>query len=164
MVRPPLVARDAQSFTLDPRLLPGNSRPDLLSSPGEQVRNRCMLVRGTWDHPRLCGEHGRPIVRPPDALGSSPLVRGTRAGSFCSHEGRGIIPAGAGNTRKGRLLRGVGGDHPRLCGEHICLYRMHPLMRGSSPLVRETRHLGDRHRCARGIIPACAGNTRDWGH
>ena len=71
----------------------------------------------------------------------------------------GIIPACAGNTRCWTGGSGSGGDHPRVCGEHMIRFQRRSRFLGSSPRVRGTR----RRRCSRsagvGIIPACAGNT-----
>ena len=92
------------------------------------------------DHPRVCGEHARP------------LTTGARSS--------GIIPACAGNTLI-RAARGVNErNHPRVCGEHAGKGLTLDNYTGSSPRVRGTLGLEVRDGPVLGIIPACAGNTR----
>ena len=50
------------------------------------------------DHPRVCGEHRPYTSSPRYSLGSSPRMRGTLRRRPGQREGRGIIPAYAGNT------------------------------------------------------------------
>ena len=50
--------------------------------------------------------------------GSSPHMRGTRVGHRERHQGRGIIPAYAGNTPHPTRMISRPKDHPRICGEH----------------------------------------------
>ena len=125
--------------------------------------NTVVLVdyRGDFrDHPRVCGEHVAVVRVDFACLGSSPRVRGTRHAAGGSSEAAGIIPACAGNTNPISRVTERDRDHPRVCGEH----RQHTAGRqptpGSSPRVRGT--LSERMtalpRC--GIIPACAGNTK----
>ena len=95
-----------------------------------------------WDHPRACGEHRSEVNAAVDELGSSPRLRGTRAGH--SHHDRFL-------------------DHPRACGEHYEQMKSMNVDWGSSPRLRGTlfRRRGRQRR--RGIIPALAGNTMVWG-
>ena len=46
-------------------------------------------------------------------------MRGTRSIGRTVGRGFGIIPAYAGNTRLPVIVDFVGGDHPRVCGEHL---------------------------------------------
>ena len=50
------------------------------------------------DHPRVCGEHRRPVCQTIPAVGSSPRMRGTQNYKQIAKEAGGIIPAYAGNT------------------------------------------------------------------
>ena len=113
------------------------------------------------DHPRLCGEHPAAFTSPVQYPGSSPLVRGAH---LCRHQllrREGIIPACAGSTSRSRPRTTASGDHPRLCGEHsIGVTRDRPFL-GSSPLVRGALRGRYSLHSARGIIPACAGSTRE---
>ena len=70
------------------------------------------------DHPRVCGEHLPLVKRISCWPGSSPRVRGTRLDVERHQVRAGIIPACAGNTVWEVHSCLVGGDHPRVCGEH----------------------------------------------
>ncbi len=112
------------------------------------------------DHPRVCGEHrlrghGHAVF-----VGSSPRVRGTLLVPRGRLVRRGIIPACAGNTDWRSSRGGAPGDHPRVCGEHLILTLQLIVIAGSSPRVRGTPVAAHVHARVRGIIPACAGNTR----
>ena len=76
----------------------------------------CRLIR---DHPRVCGEHVWSARIPDQTLGSSPRMRGTRLGGLRPDTAAGIIPAYAGNTHIDCARLRTGGDHPRVCGEHV---------------------------------------------
>ena len=92
------------------------------------------------DHPRVCGEHPE-YVRPSGFIpGSSPRVRGTLRVRGGGINGRGIIPACAGNTARFGACAFRSRDHPRVCGEHdLGITRLSAVV---------------------WIIPACAGNTQ----
>ena len=112
-----------------------------------------------WDHPRVCGEHTSLQVMNILGKGSSPRVRGTPLYADLSALSVGIIPACAGNTRRGPCGGTRSRDHPRVCGEHWG-FRFSPFsIRGSSPRVRGTPDLYNPDLLEKGIIPACAGNT-----
>ena len=114
----------------------------------------------TGDHPRVCGEH--PTCRPTNVWkrGSSPRVRGTLSRSGCQAPWPGIIPACAGNTSWPESKLTLSRDHPRVCGEHLLPVSLLFCSPGSSPRVRGTPVPRVPGRWPRGIIPACAGNTR----
>ena len=113
----------------------------------------------TRDHPRMCGEHALVRSALKSLPGSSPHVRGTLGHVGCDTECRGIIPACAGNTMSANDLPVNFRDHPRMCGEHVCIAALYWSFRGSSPHVRGT-HVAQHATCSTpGIIPACAGNT-----
>ena len=115
--------------------------------------------RRTRDHPRVCGEH--PVHRRGILFfrGSSPRVRGTQQTIGHDHHHARIIPACAGNTWFSGMCISGGGDHPRVCGEHVGGDAEHGGGLGSSPRVRGTpEHFAGGHYRER-IIPACAGNT-----
>ena len=112
------------------------------------------------DHPRVCGEHSPQDDKTGKQSGSSPRVRGTHGHPARVRRGRGIIPACAGNTRVLALRLREVRDHPRVCGEHSAGISASQNALGSSPRVRGTRVFGLKLGDPRGIIPACAGNTR----
>ena len=55
---------------------------------------------GSWDHPRVCGEHEEQLPTELMEQGSSPRMRGTRYALLPLPNARGIIPAYAGNTHQ----------------------------------------------------------------
>ncbi len=118
---------------------------------------------GWWwpvrDHPRVCGEHWSPKSIKTEPPGSSPRVRGTQRHRARDSNRTGIIPACAGNTDHACAPVRDSRDHPRVCGEHSSIVKFCLAKPGSSPRVRGTRSLFSGQFRARGIIPACAGNT-----
>ena len=127
------------------------------------ARNTCRNdTRGccTWDHPRVCGEHGTTLGSKRLKRGSSPRMRGTPEKDMEPYQTGGIIPAYAGNTFRRRRVRVQGGDHPRVCGEHKRLPRTHTTRPGSSPRMRGTLQRSLDMWYFIGIIPAYAGNTQ----
>ena len=107
----------------------------------------------------MCGEHmDTKIVQFP-RRGSSPHVRGAPDDGLLRHLHEGIIPACAGSTGMAPPSCGFGGDHPRMCGEHLALLETLDLIAGSSPHVRGARRMLMQGFADKGIIPACAGST-----
>ena len=119
-------------------------------------------TRSTYgrDHPRVCGEHFMKLDGTLALTGSSPRVRGTPVVRQGKGQVRGIIPACAGNTSHIHAKRSPRRDHPRVCGEHRLDSIDVLIGQGSSPRVRGTPHVELQFERCRGIIPACAGNTR----
>ncbi len=78
----------------------------------------CVRPRWRWDHPRLRGEHIRPLVMSSSVGGSSPPARGAQVPVPGAAPAPGIIPACAGSTSCGMLVARPIRDHPRLRGEH----------------------------------------------
>ena len=116
--------------------------------------------RGSWDHPRACGEH-----RDADNVGfarkgSSPRMRGAHLRRRVLAQRVGIIPAYAGSTSSSSAAPTPSRDHPRVCGEHQRMNVRHELRRGSSPRMRRARYVQGEFIVFRGIIPAYAGSTR----
>ena len=69
------------------------------------------------DHPRVCGEK-TPLIKEADTVqGSPPRVRGKGSPRSPQKGKQGITPACAGKSRNSRLVSGLSGDHPRVCGE-----------------------------------------------
>ena len=108
----------------------------------------------------MCGEHRNPEDSLAHIVGSSPHVRGTLPSIPSRAHLHGIIPACAGNTLWSRNPSAYFGDHPRMCGEHSAANVRMLVHMGSSPHVRGTLVDVDIVVVFRGIIPACAGNTR----
>ena len=117
----------------------------------------------SWDHPRMRGEHCLSRNRFCRTAGSSPHVWGALRGARPGRGADGIIPACAGSTRRPPPRKTRAGDHPRMRGEHGVAFGRPRLFAGSSPHARGARLEGAVHHVLAGIIPACAGSTRDKG-
>ena len=115
--------------------------------------------RSIWDHPRVCGEHGRIVTINGNVKGSSPRMRGTHAGLVDFLDLLGIIPAYAGNTTIFCHTISSHRDHPRVCGEHLARGVARRALIGSSPRMRGTQPSCFSATRDDGIIPAYAGNT-----
>ena len=126
------------------------------------ARNTCRNdTRGccTWDHPRVCGEHGTTLGSKRLKRGSSPRMRGTHSRRLQRRHPQGIIPAHAGNTWWWNWCPASRWDHPRVCGEHTTHDLFVVAELGSSPRMRGTRNHRRGGNALRGTIPAYAGNT-----
>ena len=78
------------------------------------------IIRGLppKEHPRVCGENRRPRGGFRGLKGTSPRMRGKRSDKLGGRSGAGNIPAYAGKTPQAAMLLGLGGEHPRVCGEN----------------------------------------------
>ena len=110
-------------------------------------------------HPHVCGEHPEPPRPQRNGSGSSPRMRGTRAGLLHFGAATGLIPTYAGNTPGGCARDRPGRAHPHVCGEHSDAALLRREIAGSSPRMRGTRGLQGRHPLNQGLIPTYAGNT-----
>ena len=81
--------------------------------------SRISAWRGSWDHPRRCGENHRAKVFLPMQEGSPPRMRGKLCSLPDWNAPQGITPADAGKTKKEMLFGGRIRDHPRGCGENV---------------------------------------------
>ena len=138
---------------------PDPGRGFIPACAGSTRRRRC---RAPWprDHPRMRGEHEVEATITTYDPGSSPHARGAPVGVLDADAPAGIIPACAGSTTSTAAQTGGSRDHPRMRGEHWVAQLTRLWSGGSSPHARgalRVRRL--RHR-APGIIPACAGSTR----
>ena len=138
------------------RIIPayaGNASPSVTASSGLP------------DHPRVCGERPTPRMGSPLQRGSSPRMRGTRAGQQQQHRERRIIPAYAGNASAASSVHTLRSDHPRVCGERTTAVSVWIRHTGSSPRMRGTHLTGHAEGKHARIIPAYAGNAwirRTW--
>ena len=96
-------------------------------------------LRFAWDYPRMCGEHIVANRNCGSVQGSSPHVRGARAGRARPAGPSGIMPACA--------------------GEHFDAGDLEVHVGGSSPHVRGAPRVEGLEPEKSGIIPACAGST-----
>ena len=135
----------------------GGSSPHVRGAPLVNIiRHFC-----TRDHPRMCGEHSSPEAPEEQDGGSSPHVRGAPIVTPVPVAADGIIPACAGSTNISASLTKTGRDHPRMCGEHAAAACVDARLMGSSPHVRGALANLALHVGHAGIIPACAGSTRE---
>ena len=135
-------------------------------------RQITILLSGSQDHPRACGEKRVSDIKKYKNPGSPPRMRGKVLVSNVAIDEDGITPAHAGKRQasEGKQLQKQ--DHPRACGE-----KNSPIMRtwrpwGSPPRMRG-KELGRVSRLlfAR-ITPAHAGKScstssadkADWDH
>ena len=100
------------------------------------TRQGARSVQPTRDHPRVRGEHRKPLRCPACHMGSSPRARGAREVRAAGLPDGGIIPACAGSTLRARRRRRAMWDHPRVRGEHKFVRGDAELRRGSSPRAR----------------------------
>ena len=115
--------------------------------------------RGHQAHPRSRGENCISRTRTPRYTGSSPLTRGKQLDSSANVMPFGLIPAHAGKTIISEHECFVGKAHPRSRGENRVRGCRWVWGRGSSPLTRGKRVLGEGLLKKRGLIPAHAGKT-----
>ena len=112
-----------------------------------------------WDHPRVCGE------KPPAGsglyliLGSPPRMRGKVNLLLDGNIPLGITPAYAGKRPLTVCWRWQKRDHPRVCGEKMCIQCSKSIPQGSPPRVRGKAVPAALPDVAHGITPACAGKS-----
>ena len=112
-------------------------------------------------HPRVCGENTTGSNAALGTVGSSPRVRGKRPPAKRVHARPGLIPACAGKTDPHGYSRLSVAAHPRVCGENAAPAAPASLSPGSSPRVRGKLFVENSRRLLFGLIPACAGKTRN---
>ena len=91
--------------------------------------------------------------------GSSPHARGAPHRPKQRVPVRGIIPACAGSTHRGKAGNWHQWDHPRMRGEHADKVDQQVVDMGSSPHARGALYDLRYELVQLGIIPACAGST-----
>ena len=115
---------------------------------------------GAGDHPRIRGEHPYDEHCVSYRGGSSPHTRGAHPLPRPARLGRGIIPAYAGSTHTMNIASPIGGDHPRIRGEHADQVAKTRFGRGSSPHTRGAPARPGVPASPGRIIPAYAGSTQ----
>ena len=111
-------------------------------------------------HPRVCGENAAGVYLMYRRRGSSPRVRGKRAGGGARGGACGLIPACAGKTLRSWWTCTTRTAHPRVCGENLDADLESVSPQGSSPRVRGKREVVIPASLVPGLIPACAGKTQ----
>ena len=138
-------------------------RPGLIPAGAGQTDSNALIVVVAQAHPRGCGADLAALRPASSAGGSSPRVRG-RPGSppgGCSPTG--LIPAGAGQTRRCWRPRRGPRAHPRGCGADGATSPLSTICMGSSPRVRGRPLVYRGARQRHGRIPAGAGQTPRLG-
>ena len=112
------------------------------------------------DHPRLCGEKTNCTVQIPLVGGSPPPMRGKARFGIAVLSLRRITPAYAGKSRTNAGDFFDTQDHPRLCGEKLCVRCFGQILKGSPPPMRgKVLQLRQLFLCIR-ITPAYAGKSK----
>ena len=137
--------------------------PRIIPAHAGQTDNRRTSSRDTTDHPRACGANLWYPVRVGPLFGSSPRMRGKRAGQVPACRCGRIIPAHAGQTSVRTGPAASRPDHPRACGanSHAAPGAYGHL--GSSPRMRGKQRIQIGGRGVNRIIPAHAGQTAEYG-
>ncbi len=115
---------------------------------------------GARVHPRSRGAAPDPTTQAELAPGPSPLARGSRQRKFRSVDGRGSIPARAGQPETSRRDDGLPGVHPRSRGAAFASEIGLLTPEGPSPLARGSRGGRVNALCHAGSIPARAGQPQ----
>ena len=110
-------------------------------------------------HPRSRGENICVHRGPHNGLGSSPLTRGKRNPSTSSAAAARLIPAHAGKTAVGYVVKSAAEAHPRSRGENGRIEVTDRAAPGSSPLTRGKRQGCQYCPATTRLIPAHAGKT-----
>ena len=127
---------------------------------GKTTSPRSKTAR-TWAHPRVCGENDLVAWFSQTPGGSSPRVRGKLSHIAADRHEQRLIPACAGKTLRILFPCYKYTAHPRVCGENRHGGWRGAEEGGSSPRVRGKRLCVLGHRGFSGLIPACAGKTRE---
>ena len=129
---------------------------------GKSARSR-RFVGCQRDHPRVCGEKGKPLKLERWEKGSPPRVRGKVVFVFSSIVFDGITPACAGKSMSASSIARSCRDHPRVCGEKRGRRTKKDGGVGSPPRVRgkDLAVVLFAEPCR--ITPACAGKSRSGG-
>ena len=133
----------------------------LIPACAGKTQQRSSIWTTRTAHPRVCGENRQSPSWMDAAWGSSPRVRGKRAWWPRPSNHRRLIPACAGKTFPQRAEARSQWAHPRVCGENNNGLSKCTPVRGSSPRVRGKRRRSNRRRVVKGLIPACAGKTKE---
>ena len=84
----------------------------------------------------MCGDHKDNTNLEPQGSGSPPHVRGPLPWQGLVIIDDGITPACAGTTGLFAVFLAFCRDHPRMCGDHVHLIKVHAKHAGSPPHVR----------------------------
>ena len=130
-------------------------------TPADAGKTRHQSVSSSFlqDHPRGCGENGNFKVALARKRGSPPRMRGKPPQSRFSLPCCGITPADAGKTFRIMEAQIDTEDHPRGCGENVCLRWGRCCLIGSPPRMRGKQDAKVNAKGFLRITPADAGKT-----
>ena len=111
------------------------------------------------DHPRVCGEKGSLTRVCLVELGSPPRMRGKGWVVAVAVAFLGITPAYAGKSAAKEFACKDGRDHPRVCGEKVCVHPVPVCALGSPPRMRGKVIRSWIMRIWTRITPAYAGKS-----
>ena len=114
-----------------------------------------------WAHPRLRGDYKFVLLPAGTYQGSSPPARGLLHVMIIQPYQPRLIPACAGTTREAALCCTWIEAHPRLRGDYRRFIGKLAQHIGSSPPARGLLHFRIIRQTVAGLIPACAGTTRN---
>ncbi len=138
---------------------PENAHPRFIPAGAGNTDFDVEKIRTSAVYPRWRGEHERVGYRPELEDGLSPLARGTHLFPHPVIYLQRFIPAGAGNTWRGRREILTTAVYPRWRGEHQERDTPKASAIGLSPLARGTPTFRRILVPSRRFIPAGAGNT-----
>ena len=110
-------------------------------------------------YPRVCGGTSALICHTSQSEGLSPRVRGNRTAGAADADGRGSIPACAGEPHPGGDFEFPGGVYPRVCGGTSIVPLPARSIAGLSPRVRGNHRRITRPRTNVGVYPRVCGGT-----
>ena len=83
-----------------PHLVPTSTGPGITPAYAGNTTTVTTWPMGAMDHPHVCGEHRKKLIKQGDAEGSPPRMRGTPGCVSLLSAAQGITPAYAGNTHE----------------------------------------------------------------
>ena len=113
-----------------------------------------------WVYPRVCGGTAARSTSATSASGLSPRVRGNRCRAYCMSDGRGSIPACAGEPLSAAMWDANKEVYPRVCGGTAGAGAAVRIYQGLSPRVRGNPFHARPYASTVRSIPACAGEPR----
>ena len=119
------------------------------------------LVIFVEDHPRVCGEKEQREKSSLCQKGSPPRMRGKVRAKLAFARYSGITPAYAGKRTTKPWHECVRWDHPRVCGEKVCVHPVPVCALGSPPRMRGKVIRSWIMRIWTRITPAYAGKRGD---
>ena len=140
----------------EPRHVDQGEPGSIPASAGEPIWER-RAATGTWVYPRECGGTPATVVLVPAGEGLSPRVRGNLPAPGNADDGKGSIPASAGEPARRTCGWATWRVYPRECGGTWPRMVMGAAATGLSPRVRGNRFRLGLLRRLWGSIPASAG-------